>query len=88
MATAAVGLWEIVIVRGMLLRIYARFWSDYWSAVNVGNWAVFVLGAAWLALAVGGGEYHYKRVGQHGSWRLFGWTIAAEVAILILALFV
>ena len=87
-ATAAVGLWEIVIVRGMLLRIYARFWSDYWPAVNLGNWAVFILGAMWLVLVVGGGEYHYRRVGRRESWRLFGRTIAVEVAILILALFI
>ena len=87
-ATAVVGLWEIVIVRGMLLRLYAYFGGEYWPAVNMGNWIVFILGATWLVLVVGGGEYHYRRVGQRGSWRLFGWTIGVEIAILVLALFI
>ena len=87
-ATAAVGLVEIVVVREMLLRVYARFWSDYWSAVNVGNWSVVILAIVWLALVAGGGEYHRTRVGQRSSWRLFGLTIAVEVAILLLALFI
>jgi hypothetical protein len=92
-ATAAVGLLEIVVVREMLLRISARFWGHsgtrgYWSSVNLGNWAVFALALIYIVFVVGGGEYHYKRVGQRKSWKLFGWTIAVEVAILVLALFI
>ena len=87
-ATAAVGLLEIVVVREMLFRIYARFWSSYWPSVALGNWAMLVLGIVWIAFVIGGGEYHYKRVGQRSSWKLFGWTIAVEVAILVLALFI
>jgi len=87
LATAVLGFWEIYLVREMLFRIYARFGSDYWSAVNLGKWVVVVLGAVWLAFVVGGGEHHRRRVGQRSSWSLFGWTIGVEVAILILNLF-
>lgn len=93
--TAVLGLYEIALVREMLFRIYAQFWSssgshgmDYWRAVALGNWAVLPLAIVWIALVIGGGEYHFKRVGQHSSWKLFGWTVAAELFILMLPLLV
>ncbi len=93
--TAVLGLYEIILVREMLFRIRARFWSssgghgmDYWRAVALGNWAVLPLAIVWIALVIGGGEYHYKRAGQRSSWKLFGWTIAVEVLILVMALLV
>lgn len=86
--TVTIGLWEIVIIRGVLLRIYARFSSNYWPAVNLGNWTTFILAAVWLAFAVGSGEYHYRRAGQRSSWQLFAWSIAVELVILVLAYFV
>ncbi len=94
-ATAVLGLYEVFLVREMLFRIYARFWSsyggrgrDYWRALALGNWALIPLGIVWIALVVGGGEYHCKRVGQRSSWKLFGRTFAVEVFTLILVLFV
>lgn len=94
-ATALVGLYEIVLLRDMIFRLYARFWvrydgrgKDYWRALALGNWALVPLSIAWIALVVGGGEYHYKRFGQRGSWKLFGWTVVVETLVLALALFV
>jgi len=94
--TAIVSLYEIFLVREMLFRIYVRFWSgsgglgrnDFWRALALGNWALIPLALAWIALVVGGGEYHYKRVGQRSSWKLFGWTIAAEMLILVLPILI
>lgn len=93
--TAAVGLWEIIIVRDMVLRVFARFWgnrehfgTDYWVAVQLGQWTVVLLALVWIVLVIGSGEYHYRRLGQRSSWRLFGWTIAGELAILVLAYFI
>jgi hypothetical protein len=91
--TAIVGLYEIFLVRETLFRIYARISfsglkRDYWRALALGNWALIPLALVWIALVVGGGEYHYRRVGQRSSWKLFGWTIAAELFVLILPLLV
>jgi hypothetical protein len=36
------------------------------------------------ALVMGGGEYYFKRVGQRSSWKLFGWTVGAELVVLAL----
>lgn len=94
-ATAVLGLVEIVVVREMVQRIFARFFadetafgSDYWGSVALGQGTVLVLAIVWLGLVVVGGEYHMKHLGKHKSWRLFARTIAVELSILVLALFI
>jgi len=79
-----VGLLEIYLLQEMALRIYVRFGSDYYSGVNIRNVVVLILALLYIAFAVGTGEYHYGRFGQRNSWRLFGWTIAVQLAILVL----
>lgn len=83
-ATSALGLLEIYLVQEMMLRIYARFGRDYFSGVTIRNVTVLILALLYIAFAVGSGEYHSRRVGQRSSWRLFGWTIVVQLAILIL----
>lgn len=109
-ATAALGLYEILLIREMLFRIYVQSSSsglalgsqllngrnedfyllrkDFWQALALGNWALIPLALVWIVLVIGGGEYHYKRAGQRSSWKLFGWTIAAEMLVLVLTLLV
>lgn len=93
--TAALGLVEIWIVREMTLRVYARFFADetalgnvYRGSVALGNWLVFILAIVWIGLVIGGGEYHFKHVGKPKSWKLFARTIAVQLSILVLALFI
>jgi|SRR5215211_5416279 len=45
---------------------------------------VFVLALLFLVYVIWSTEYHIKRVGTMQSWRLFGWTIAVELSIIIL----
>lgn len=86
--TAIVGLQAMTVVRDMFAWILVHVFGGLWPAVSLSNWSLIPLGIVWIALVVGGGEYHYKRIGQRSSWKLFGWTIAAEAFILALALFV
>ncbi len=94
MGTAIVGLYELLLIRELSYRCYARFWSgarygrDYGRATGLGVWSVFILAMVWIAVFIGGAEYHYKHVGQRGSWKLFGWTIAVEFLILALPLLI
>jgi hypothetical protein len=88
LGTIGLGLYQIVIVRGMVLRLYALFWDDRWFATTLGNWSIVALAMGWIAFAFGTGEYHFRHVGERTSWRLLARSIAAEVAILMLALFV
>ena len=80
-----IGLYEIIVIREMLYRIYARFWHSYWAAVVLGQWAVIIMGALWLVFIIATGEYHYHHINQRSSWKLFGWTILTEAGILLIA---
>jgi hypothetical protein len=90
LGTAILGIYEIYLIREMIFAIYARFVegattrTDYWTALTLSNAALIPLSVGWIALVVGGGEYHFRRVGQRSSWKLFGWTIAIQLFILLL----
>ena len=96
--TAALGVWEIVVVREILFRLIARFTAvsgagyEAFRQANAAGAAgillVVVLTIIWIAAFIGGAEYHYRHVGQPGSWRLFARTLAVELSILLLALFI
>ncbi|MCI0397716.1 MAG: hypothetical protein L0332_21805 [Chloroflexi bacterium] len=96
LATAALALWEIVVIRDMFFRLYARFVGGeaagfqptYWAGTALGIGLVMFLAVVWIAVVIGGAEYHYRHAGQPGSWKVFAWTFAAEVSILLLALFI
>ena len=48
---------------------------------------VFLLALIMLIFVIWSTEYHIKRVGKPESWRLFGWTIAVELSIILLNYF-
>ena len=85
LGTAAIGLYEIFVIREIFFQLFARFSQDYWLAAALGTWGVMLLAGVWIAAFVGGGEYHYRHLGTRASWRLFGWTIGIELAILLVA---
>ena len=96
--TAALGIWEILLVREMFFRLFGRFMasgvSDY-GAIRQANTAgsagiliVLVLAIVWVAAFIGGAEYHRRHPGEPGSWKLTTRTIAVELSILLLVLFV
>lgn len=88
LVSVVVALLQIVVVQRMLLRIYGRLGGGYWSGVVLRDASLVVLGILWLALVIFTAEYHWKRVGQRASWRLFAWVFGVEAAILAVAVVV
>jgi len=93
--TSVLGFLEILTVREIVLRIYAHFAAtggfygrDYWGGHALGVGAALAMGIVCVGIIIGGAEYHFKNFGQPKSWKLFGWTISAELSILALSLFV
>jgi hypothetical protein len=82
--TAILGLQVIVIARDLLIWLVFRGLGNFSLALALGSLVLLPLGAAWIVLVIGGGEYHYKRVGQPSSWTLFGLVITIELLMLIL----
>jgi hypothetical protein len=93
--TSVVSFLEILTVRAIVLRVYSHFamTSGFYTrkamaAQSLGMGTLVIMGIACVAVAIGCGEYHLNHFNQPSSWRLFVRTIAVEVAILILPLFV
>jgi hypothetical protein len=95
LVTAVLGIFEILLVRDMAQRIFARFFADeraygadYWGGLALGQIIVVIMAIVWIGLVIGAAEYHFKYFGQPRSWRLFARVIAVELAILVLAVFI
>jgi hypothetical protein len=93
--TAIVGLQEFVIIRDGVIRIYAAFWGDYGisgadsiMADALSTFIIWPLGIVWIGFVIGGTEFHFRNFGSPKSWKLFAQTIAAEVSVLVLALYI
>ncbi len=86
LGTALVGLYEIFVMRELLYHVYVLLGGrNPGAAIALGAWGVMLLALVWIGAFIGGAEYHYQHVGERSSWRLFGWTIAVECVILLLA---
>lgn len=84
LGTALLGLHAIFIGRELVFAAASLVELSREAAVAWGNWSVPFLGLGWIALVIGGGEYHYTNAGEASSWRLFGLTVAVELALVLL----
>lgn len=84
LGTALVGLQVIVFVLDLIT------WTLHMNVSSrsaiAASWALIPLGVAWIALVVGGGEYHFRHLGRRRSWLLFGFTVLVETLILCIPL--
>ena len=92
-AVAAVFLWLLTFALGLqgiytLSQLYGLFLV--WRGSSVGEastssfGAVFFIAFGFLIFIIASTEYHLKRIGKPESWRLFGWTLAVELSIILL----
>jgi uncharacterized membrane protein len=91
--TVVLASWDFLAIRDMVLRTYARLFplntlqnQEVFTLIH--TILVIILAIGWIAVVIAGAEFHYKRVGQPISWRMFSRTLAVEISILILALFI
>ncbi len=82
--------------REIIIRTYTRFFPlDAWrfqsgqgslSLINI--LVSFPLATLVIAIVIGGFEYQHKNMGQPRAWRILARTLALEIGILLLALYV
>ena len=83
--TAIVGLQNILDIRKIFILSMARFGGGPALTESLSIFVVFISAMLWIALVIGGGECHYRRIGQRSSWKLFGWTITGRLSSLTLS---
>jgi hypothetical protein len=93
--TTILAFWEILVIREMIIRFYLHFSAVDFSRAAAAStvtilstWVFVPLAILFIGVAIAGAEFHYRRVGQPLSWQVFGRTLAVELSILILALFI
>jgi hypothetical protein len=87
---AFVALQDLAILAGALViaqsgdvgTVEARGWIT-----TVRNVTVMLSGLIWLAVVVGGMEYHFRRIGQRRSYQIFAWTLGIELALILAGVF-
>jgi hypothetical protein len=84
LASFALGLESINDLKGIFILIRMRLGANLEEANAASLALVYFLGLAFLIFIIVYTEYHFKHVGKPESWRLFAWTIAVEVSILLL----
>jgi len=82
--TAVLGLEGIYLAKEIFYLIYVSLGGSVVRAERFVPVLVFFLALLYLFFIIGTTEYHRKRLGRRESWRLFGWTIAVEVSLVIL----
>ncbi len=95
LATSALAVWEISIIRNAVVGFYARFLAPenaggqgttYWQATNLSQWAVIILAVFAIGVIIGGFEYHHRRVGEKKSLKVLGYTLGIQLFLLAVAL--
>ena len=82
--TVVLALQGIYVFKELFYLIYVALGGSVGQAERFVPVLVFFLALGALAFVILTTEYHLKRVGRPESWRLFGWSIAVEVSLIIL----
>ena len=86
LGTAVIGLQNIVIIRNLAIVGFTTIGSGVMTSA-LAIFVVLVAALIYIFVVIGGAEYHYRRIGEAGSWKLFSLTILAELFILLLPYF-
>ena len=84
LSSALIGFLNILVIQDLI--IYATLLSGGGKvqATPMAMFAVFGAAILYIGVVIGGGEYHYRHLGQPNSWKVFSITLLAQLFILIL----
>lgn len=95
LATSLLGIIALPRALNVAMGIYAGFWgaygfygSTYSTAVALRQLLILPFSIILTVVVIGGAEYHHRHVGESKSWRVFAQTLGAELAILLMAMFI
>ncbi len=96
LGTVALGFWAVTLIQEAVdARLLAfifeevenqRLGSPRGGGIrSIVNYATIGIGVVlWIMLIViGGMEYHFKRIGERNSYRVFAWTFGIELVIIV-----
>jgi hypothetical protein len=84
LGSAFVGLLDLIVLRDLAIMAVVAMDGPNATAGLIAIIAVLVGAMLYTGFVIGGAEYHYKNLGQPGSWKLFIFTLLGQLFILIL----
>ena len=96
LVTAVLGVLTFLAGREMMIRTYVRFlpWEAARSQLGMGSFSLvniiisITMAIVVIAIIIGGFEYQHRNMGQPEGWVMLARTLAVEVGILLLALYI
>ena len=84
LGSAFIGLLNIIVIRDLAIIAATSAGGRAAEAGLAATIAIMVAGMLYIGMVIGGAEYHYRNIGQPGSWKLFSITLLGQLFILIL----
>jgi hypothetical protein len=84
MISFVLGLNAIYLLLQIFYLVYGALGGSLTAAERFAPVLIFLLGVGFLIFIIATSEYHRKHVGARESWRLFTWTIAVEISLVLL----
>jgi hypothetical protein len=84
LGSLVIGLLNLLVIRDLVIAAVIRAGGSPESASVLTILAVFVSAIILIGVIIGSAEFHYRHVGHPSSWKLFIWTMAIQLLILVL----
>ena len=79
-----IGLLNLIVIRDLAIMTVIALGGSPTDAAPITIIAVMIGALFYISIIVGGGEYHYRNIGQPGSWKLFTIIILGQLFLLII----
>jgi len=87
--SAALSVLTYLAGRAMIIRTYVRFFPSDLGSVSLVTIVVSIAMAILpIAIIIGGFEYQHRYMGKAEGWAMLARTLAVEIGILLLALYI
>jgi len=84
LGSAFVGLLNLIVIRDLTIMAVVALGGNADDAASITIIAVMIGALFYIGIVIGGAEYHYRNIGQPGSWKLFSVLILGQLFLLIL----
>lgn len=84
LGSAIIGLLDLIVIRDLAIMAVTFLDGRNAQAGPVAIMAVMAGVMLYIALVIGGADYHLRNIGQPGSWKLFTITLLGQVFLLVL----
>jgi hypothetical protein len=84
LGSAFIGLLDLLVLRDLAIMAVIAVDGRNATAGPIAILAVLLGALLYVGFIIGGAEYHFRNLGQPGSWKLFIFTLLTQLFILIL----